>query len=191
MRMESSFLAMARLWFGVFTDRMAESTHYSPDLDQVAKTVAKRSFCMLATTSPGGRPHVAGVLYQAIGLTLYVNMSRDSWKARNVADNPYVAVSIPIRRLPLGGPPSTVQFQGRADILAFDDPDVVRLVEAGELKNITGHGELDHPDGCFVRITPLRRITTYGLGMSLLKLIRDPLHAGGSVELAQGVGDPR
>jgi general stress protein 26 len=183
---------MARPGTGVFTDHMAEPTHYSPDLDQVVKAIAKRSFCMLATVSPSGRPHVAGVLYQAIGTTLYVNMSRDGRKARNVADNPYVAVSIPIRRLPVGGPPSTVQFQGRAEILGFDDPDIVRMVGAGELKNITSHGELDHPDGCFVRITPLRRLTTYGLGMSLLKLIRDPLHAGGTVELAaQDVGAPR
>jgi general stress protein 26 len=182
---------MARLTPGVFTDRMTEPTHYTPELDQVAKAVAKRSFCMLATASPSGRPHVAGVLYQAIGTTLYVNMSRDSWKARNVADNPHVAVSIPIRRLPVGGPPSTVQFQGRADILALDDPDIVRMVEASQLKNISSHGELDHPDGCFLRITPLRRITTYGLGMSLLKLVRDPLHAGGTVELAApGAGSP-
>jgi len=35
-------------------------------------------------------------------------------------------------------------------------------------------------------------VTTYGLGMSLLTLIRDPLHAGGSVELvAEGTGSPR
>jgi len=183
---------MARPGAGVFTDHMAEPTHYSPDLDQVVKAIGKRSFCMLATVSPSGRPHVAGVLYQAIGTTLYLNMSRDSRKARNIADNPLVAVSIPIRRLPVGGPPSTVQFQGRAEILGFDDPDLVRMVGAGELKNITSHGELDHPDGCFVRITPLRRITTYGLGMSLLTLIRDPLHAGGTVELAaQDAGAPR
>lgn len=183
---------MARPGASLFTDGMAEATHYSPDLSQVVRAIARRSFCMLATTSPSGRAHVAGVLYQAIGTTLYVNMSRDGRKARNIADNPYVAVSIPIRRLPVGGPPSTVQFQGRAEILGFDDPDIVRMVGAGELKNITSHGELDYPDGCFVRVTPLGRITTYGLGMSLLKLIRDPLHAGGTVELAtQGAGDPR
>jgi general stress protein 26 len=190
--MESSLLTMARLRAGVFTDRMTEPTHHTPELAQVVKAVARRSFCMLATASSSGRPHVAGVLYQAIGTTLYVNTSRDSRKARNVADNPYVAVSIPIRRLPVGGPPSTVQFQGRAEILGFDDPDIVRMVGAGELKNVTSHGELDYPDGCFLRITPLRRITTYGLGMSLLKLIRDPLHAGGTVELAApGLGDRR
>jgi Pyridoxamine 5'-phosphate oxidase len=190
--MESSFLTLARLGIGPFTDGMAEPTHYTPALDQVARAIAKRSFCMLATASRSGRPHVAGVLYQAIGVTLYVNMSRDSRKARNIADNPAVAVSIPIRRLPLGGPPSTVQFQGRAELLGFDDPDIVRMVGAGELKNITSHGELDYADGCFVRVAPRRRMTTYGLGMSLLRLIRDPLHAGGSVELAaQGVGDHR
>jgi general stress protein 26 len=187
--MESSFVAMARPGTAVFTDRMTEPTHYSPDLDQVVKAIAKRSFCMLATVSPSGRPHVAGVLYQAIGTTLYVNMSRDGRKGRNIVENPHVAVSIPIRRVPVAAPPSTVQFQGRAEMLGFDDPDIVRLVAAGELKNITSHGELDHPDGCFVRITPQRRITTYGLGMSLLKLIRDPLHAGGTVELgAQAMG---
>jgi hypothetical protein len=183
--MESSFLAMARPGAAAFTDHMTEPTHYSPDLDQVVKAIAKRSFCTLATVSPIGRPHVAGVLYQAIGTTLYVNMSRDGRKGRNIVENPHVAVSIPIRRLPVGGPPSTVQFQGRAEMLGFDDPDIVRMVGAGELKNITSHGELDHADGCFVRITPLRRMTTYGLGMSLLKLIRDPLHAGGTVELEE------
>jgi predicted pyridoxine 5'-phosphate oxidase superfamily flavin-nucleotide-binding protein len=181
--MESSFLAMARPRATVFTDRMTEPTHYSPDLDQVVKAIARRSFCMLATVSRSGRPHVAGVLYQATGTTLYVNMSRDGRKGRNIAENPHVAVSIPIRRLPVGGPPSTVQFQGRAEMLGFDDPEIVRMVAAGELKKITSHGELDHSDGCFVRITPQRRMTTYGLGMSLLKLIRDPLHAGGTVEL--------
>jgi general stress protein 26 len=179
----------------VFTAHMTDTTTdpspYRPELEQVTKAMAKRSFCNLATVSPKGRPHVAGVLYQAIGTTLYLNTSRDSHKARNVADNPHVAVVIPIRRLPVGGPPSTVQFQGDAEILPLDDPDMVRLVEAGRLKNITSHGELDHPDGCFIRITPRRRLTTYGLGMSLLTLIREPLSAGGSIELpapTAGVG---
>ena len=183
---------MDRLTAPVFTGGMTEPTHYTPELDQVTKAIAKRSFAVLATASQANRPHVAGVLYQAIGTTLYVNTSREGKKARNIAENPHVAVTIPIRRLPVGGPPSTVQFQGRADILAPDDPEIMRLVEAGRLKNITSHGELDHPDGCFLRITPVRRLTTYGLGMSLVKLIRDPLHAGGSVELtASAAGSHR
>ena len=187
---------MPQLWpvsfSGSLLSGMTEPTHYTPDLDEVVQAIAAGSHCTLASVSSRHRPHVATVIYQAIGATLYVNTSRDSRKARNVADNPHVAVSIPIYRLPVEAPPSTVQFQGRADILAFDDPDIVPLLEAERLPNITSHGELDYPDGCFLRITPGKRLTTYGLGMSLEQLMSDPLHAGGSVELpAEGAGSPR
>ena len=153
-----------------------------PRLGRLTKVIGKRSFCTLATVSAANRPHVAGVLYEAVGTSLYVNTSGTSRKARNLAENPHVGVCIPVRRLPLG-PPSSLQFQATAEILAMDDPDIVRLLEAGELKSITGHGELDEPEGCFVRMTPARRVHTYGLGMPLRKLLRDPLHAAGTVEL--------
>lgn len=146
--------------------------------DTVLDTIAKRSFCTLSTASPAGRPHAAGVLYATVGTTLYVNTRRDSRKARNVAANAAVAVCIPIRRLPVG-PPSSVMFQATADVLAVDDPHITRLVEAGELKAITRHGELDDPANCFVRIVPTGRVNTYGLGMSLWRFLRDPLNAAG------------
>ena len=94
---------------------------------------------------------------------------------------------IPVRRLPLG-PPSSVQFQGGAEILAVDDPEVVRLLAHGQLRSITSHGELDEPDDCFLRITPGGRINTYGLGMPLRQLLRDPLHAAGSVDVGPSGG---
>jgi general stress protein 26 len=146
------------------------------------KAVAKRSFCTLATSSDAGRPHVAGVIYSAVGTTFYVSTLRDSRKARNIAANPRVAVSVPVRRLPIG-PPSAVQFQGTAEILDNDDPHVRELAAAGRLKAISAHGELELPTGCVLRITPGRRLITYGLGMSLRRLLRDPLDAAGVVEL--------
>ena len=152
----------------------------------VLRTIAKRSFCTLATTSARQRPHVAGVLYTAQGPTLYVSTDRPSRKARNIAENPRVAVCIPVRRVPVG-PPSTVQFQGVAELLAVDDPHIVPLMEGGSLKKITSHGELDLPDVCFVRITPVGTAHTYGLGMSLLRLMRDPLNAAGTVQLTTAV----
>lgn len=154
------------------------------DLDEVTKAMAKRSFCMLATVSPANRPLAAGVVYEAVGTTLYVSTDRSTRKARNIADNPHVGVNIPVRRMPVG-PPALVQFQGVAKVLASDDPEIVELLEAGQLKGVTSHGELDRPDSCFLRITPARKINTFGLGMSLLKLIRDPLNGAGSVELPQ------
>lgn len=152
------------------------------DLDTVTRALGKRSFCLLATVSPADRPHAAGVLYQAVGTTLYVSTDLTSRKARNIGHNSRVGVNIPVRRAPFG-PPSLIQFQGTAEILENDDPEITRLVEAGRLKKITSHGELERPGTCMVRITPARRLNTYGLGMSLIQLIRHPLDAAGYVEL--------
>ena len=82
-----------------------------------------------------------------------------------------------IRRLPVG-PPFTVQFQATAHLVAMDSPEIETLVTAGRLGEITGHGELDEPDGVFIRIDPKQRVHTYGIGVSALALARDPLHVG-------------
>ncbi|CAN5139764.1 hypothetical protein BH18ACT4_BH18ACT4_02050 [soil metagenome] len=154
-----------------------------PRLDQVTKAIASRSFCTLATASAANRPHVAGVIYVADENVLYVSTLRTSRKARNIAENPDVFVCIPVRRLPVG-PPSSVQFAAVAELLASNDPEVVGLAEAGRLKPIVSHCELDLADGCFLRITPTGRLHTYGLGLTLRQLIRNPLEAGGRVDLA-------
>jgi general stress protein 26 len=154
----------------------------APEL--VLEAIAKRSYAVVATVSTAGHPHAAGMLYATVGSTLYVSTDRSSRKGRNLAVNGRVGVTIPVRRVPVGGPPSAIQFQGSAEVLATDDPEVLRLVETGALKAITSHGELDRPDGCIVRITPDRRVHTYGLGMSLWELIRHPLDAAGRADLA-------
>lgn len=155
----------------------------NPRIEQVLKAITRRSFCTLATASATNRPHVAGVLYVAEENVLYVSTLRTSRKARNIAENPWVFVCIPVRRLPVG-PPSTVQFAATAVLLAPQDPDIRRLVSTGRLKAITSHGELDLPDGCFLRIVASPKLHTYGLGLPLRQLMRDPLNAGGGVELA-------
>ncbi|WP_214404133.1 pyridoxamine 5'-phosphate oxidase family protein [Pseudonocardia lacus] len=151
-------------------------------LATATRAIAKRSFCTLATASDASRPHIAGVLYSAAGRTLYVSTFRDSRKARNVAVNPRVAVTVPVRRLPVG-PPAAVQFQGTARILDNDDPEIRELAAAGRLKAISGHGELELDGGCVLRIEPGRRMVTFGLGMPLLRFLRDPLNAAGAVDL--------
>ncbi len=152
-----------------------------PRWDDVVRAIAKRSFCLLATTSPAGRSHVAGVLYDEVDGGLYVSVDRPSRKARNIEANPHVALTVPIRRIPVG-PPSTAMFQTTATVLANDDPEVRRLAADGRLGDITGHGELNLASGCIVRIDPPAVIHTYGLGLSLWRLIREPLRGGGRVE---------
>jgi len=43
---------------------------------------------------------------------------------------------------------------------------------------------LEDPRGCFLRITPNGRVGTYGIGVPIRKVLRDPLSAIGSVSLA-------
>jgi general stress protein 26 len=149
----------------------------------VTKAIAKNAFATLATSSAANRPHVAGIAYAEAGGDLYVSTMESSIKARNIAANPRVAVTIPVRRLPFF-PPSTIQFQGSAEIIPSNDPRIAALIEGGELKQVTSHGEVDLPGGCFLKITPTRRIVTFGLGMSLLALIRNPLAAGRTVQFS-------
>ena len=152
------------------------------DAEFVLDTIRKRSFATLATTSSEGWPHAAGVLYGASGGSLYVSTMRGSRKARNVIDNPKVAVTVPVRRSPVG-PPSTIIFQSTARVLDLDDPGLQAAAATGELKSVTSHGELELPGGVFIEVALPRKVVTYGLGMSLLSLMRDPMHAAGVAHL--------
>lgn len=147
----------------------------------IAKRIARRSCCVLTTTSDD-RPHAVVVLYVAVGMNVYVNTRRASRKARNIAKNPNVSLCIPIRRLPIG-PPSSVQFAANAVLLAPEDPEIESCVRSGALARITSHGELALNGSCFVRITPTGRVNTYGLGIPLRRLIADPLHAAGVCDI--------
>lgn len=158
------------------------ATTHRPDPEAVVKAIEKRSFMNMATVSESGAPHVAGVLYAFVDGVFYLSTLRSSRKARNIEANPKAAVTIPIRRVPVG-PPSTVQFQATAEVLDPDSPEILELVEEGRIEEITGHGELDLDGGCFIRLTPADRWTTYGLGMSVIELARDPLAAGGAVHV--------
>ena len=157
-------------------------TTFRPDPTTVRRTIGRRSVATLATVSAAGRPHAATVLYQLVDDALFVSTSRDSRKARNVADRGVAAVTIAVRRLPVG-PPASIQFQSAADVLAADDPELARLASAGRLGRITSHGELDLAGGCFLRLSLPPRIVTYGLGMSLWRLMRTPLDAAGEAVL--------
>ncbi|HET6662832.1 MAG TPA: pyridoxamine 5'-phosphate oxidase family protein, partial [Acidimicrobiales bacterium] len=155
---------------------------FEPNAGLVRRALARRSFATVATVSERGRPHVAGVLYALADDALWFSTDRDSRKGRNLAANPHVAVDVLVRRIPVG-PPSSIHFQATAEIVDTDDPRLRALVAAGELKSITGHGELDRPGGCFVRVALPGRVHTYGLGMSLLHLARHPLECGGTTRL--------
>jgi hypothetical protein len=148
----------------------------------VQRAIARHSFCVLATSSAANRPHAVGILYAAVGLDLYLLIGDDTIKARNIRENPRVAISIPVRTFPFA-PPMAVQYQGSAELVPVDDPEIVALLAAGRLKRITGMGALRTPGVVFVRVRPGRRIASYGIGMSMLTLLRDLTLGARSVEV--------
>jgi len=148
----------------------------------VQRAIKRGSFCTLATSSQANRPHVVGVLYAVVDRSMYVSTLESSVKARNVRANPRVAVCIPVRRFPVG-PPFHVAFQGRAELCTREDARIARLLDTRRLAAITSHGELDDPESCFLVISPGRRVATYGLGVPVRQLVRDPLHGSFSLEV--------
>lgn len=155
-----------------------------PQRKIIRRAIKKHSFCTLATASPANRPLVTGVLYAAAGDLLYVSALETSVKVRNIHENDRVAVCIPVRRYPVG-PPFTVQFQGTATVCSINEPEIVSALEAGRLKRITSHGEFEDPAARVVKIAPGPRVATYGLGVPLRELVRNPLGASRSVRWSQ------
>ena len=156
-----------------------------PDPAMIRRAIERHSVATLATVSAIGRPHAAIVLYECVDDALFVSTSRHSRKARNIADHGVAAVSIAVRRLPVG-PPASIQFQSSAAVLGNDDAEMIRLAETGRLGRITSHGEMDLDDGCFLRLQLPARAITYALGMSLWRVMRNPLDAAGEVDLRSG-----
>src|SRR4051794_37502293 len=83
----------------------------------VWRAVAHASFAVLGHVTPAGAPRSSGVVYAVEGRSMFVAVAKDSWKARHMAVDGLVAVTVPIRRggllsllLPL--PPATVSFPG-------------------------------------------------------------------------------
>ena len=161
-----------------------------PDPTTIRRAMERRSIATLATVSERGRPHAATVIYQCVDDALFISTSGGSRKARNVAETGVAAVTIAVRRLPVG-PPASIQFQSSAAVLALDDPEVVGLAAAGRLDRITSHGELDLDGGCFLRVALPARVHTYALGMSLWRVLRNPLEVAGQVDLHTDGGPDR
>lgn len=168
---------------------MSKMDHLKPSVSEqeqrvtfalVLRLLRKHDFAVLSTADEKGNPHAAGVTY---GVTwpgdefaFYVMTRRHLKKARNIAQNPRVALVIPLaRRLLWFLPPPTIQLSGRAEILDWTDERgsaVFRLFWMGRriltaYEDASRHGE---ERICFLKITPDPLITTYMVGSHIWEL---------------------
>ena len=156
----------------------------APSTDLVWKEIQRQMFAVLGFVSATGEARTAGIVYVVRGRELFLGTSRNSWKARHIAKNPKVSLTVTIpKRIPLFPwvkiPPATVTFQGNAAVSGLDEvsADVRRALFRGlELDAATREGI------CIIRVAPRGEFVTYGVGVSLLTM-RHPEEARGRASI--------
>lgn len=145
--------------------------------EQVWEALGKASFAILSYVTPTGEPRSSGVVYAIQGGRLYVAVSPDSWKAKHIATDGRVAVTVPVRR---GGilslvapiPPATITFHGAATVHPAGSPQVRPLLkELGSLVPAERQSSAS-----VIEVVPEGTFLSYGIGVSLMKM-RDPVAA--------------
>lgn len=153
--------------------------------EQVWEAIEKEIFAVLGMVTAHNEARTAGVVYVVRDRRLYVVTDKDAWKARHIAGNPHVSVTIPIAKriffLPwIKIPAATITFAGTARIRETGEtpPELLqqlfRGLEADEEK-VAG--------SCLIEITAQKDFITYGVGMPLMQM-RDTEKARGRVPVA-------
>jgi hypothetical protein len=155
-------------------DGAAAPPSASATTELVWRALRRASFAVVSHVTPAGRPRSSGVLYALAGRRLYAVVGEDSWKARHIAADGDVAVTVPVRRggllsLLMPIPPATVSFHASAIVHASDwldqhpvPPELARLLPTER-----------RAGSSVVEIEPRGAFVTYGIGVPLLRM-RDP-----------------
>lgn len=162
--------------------------------EQVLRELRAHNFAVLTTVDADAAPDAAGVNYGVSApnrdLALYVMTRRHLKKARNIAQNPRVALVVPLRRRLLWFiPPATIQLRGQAEILDETDPegtDVFRRFWMGR-RILAAYEQARRQQGetriCFLKITLDPLIRTYAVGYTIWDLQRRMEAAGATVHI--------
>jgi Pyridoxamine 5'-phosphate oxidase len=147
-----------------------------PTSEQVWRALAGASFAVVSHVTPTGAPRSRGVVYTVVGRRLYVAVAPERLKARHIAVNGRVSVTVPVRR---GGvlsllfpiPPATISFHGTAVVHAAGSPASETLVGLEHLLPVERRAS-----AAVIEIVPEGRFLTYGVGVSLMQM-RSPAAA--------------
>ncbi|KQY47701.1 pyridoxamine 5'-phosphate oxidase family protein [Cellulomonas sp. Root137] len=148
---------------------------HRPTSEDVWRAIERASFAVLSHLTPTGEPRSSGVVYVATGGRMYVAVAPDSWKARHLADDGRLAVTVPVRRggllsLVLPIPPATVSFHATAVVHPAG-----AMPEAPE--RLASLVPPERRAECrIIEIQPVGQFLTYGIGVSLSDL-RSPAAA--------------
>ncbi|MFX1549420.1 MAG: pyridoxamine 5'-phosphate oxidase family protein, partial [Promethearchaeota archaeon] len=141
------------------------------------------NWLVLCTVDDKNVPHSSVVVYQSDGYAIYSLTGKNTLKARNIRKNSNVAITIPFRKnffhKIIPAPPAELHFTAEAEIKPFDDERARKIFS----KYLKYHENVENQvESIWLKITPSRRIATYGVGIKLLKM-RKPEIARNLIEL--------
>ncbi|MGR0320600.1 pyridoxamine 5'-phosphate oxidase family protein [Agromyces sp. ZXT2-3] len=157
--------------------------------ETVWQAIANENFLVVGMVSARGEARTAGVMHHVDDGLIWFTTNDREWKARHIAANPSVSVTVPIaKRVPfvpwVRVPAATITFAATAEIVPVADlpPTVGRALLHG--LEVTDGGER----GALVAVAlrPHGDFVTYGIGVSVLGM-RDTEHARGRVPVATPV----
>jgi hypothetical protein len=148
--------------------------------NQVWQAVEKELFAVIGMVTARQEARTVGVMYFVRQRKLYFGTESDTWKARHIAGNPHVSVTVPIaKRIPvlpwIRVPAATITFSGVARVLPATEasPDLLRAAFRGIAGDVGALAGL-----CLFEITPAKDFLTYGVGVPLMRM-RHPEQARG------------
>jgi hypothetical protein len=153
--------------------------------EQVWTELEKELFAVLGMVTSAGEARTVGIVYAVSEHKLYISTGRDSWKARHVAGNRHVSITVPIaKRIPflpwIKIPAATITFQGKAAVL--EPEKVSREALRTLLRGLADDAER-LATMCVIEIEPVGEFITYGAGMPM-KQMRDTTKARGRAPVA-------
>lgn len=159
--------------------------------DQVWKAIEREVFAVLGMVTARQEARTVGVVYGVHDRKLYIGTGKQRWKARHVAANPHVSLTIPIaKRIPIMPwvkiPAATITFAGDARVIAGEDasPDLLKAMFRQQSYDPAFVASM-----CLIEVTPVGDFVTYGVGVSLSEM-RFPEKARGRASVGAGTTSP-
>lgn len=145
--------------------------------DYVEKLLRTKNFGILSTMTSKGRPHSVGVVYalspRGQPFSIYLISRVSLKKVRNINDNPNISFAVPFPHYIFRMiPPSCIQFQGKAELIPFDDPTALKAFQRSiVLRRSIMHNLSLGGENTFIKIVPDNKIYSFGIGNSILHFI--------------------
>jgi len=157
--------------------------------DQVWHEIEQNLFAILGMVTPMGEARTAGIVYIVDNRKFYIGTDKAAWKAKHIAHNPHVSLTIPIAKqipfLPwIKIPAATITVSGVATVLNLTEvkADVLKKLYRDVVKD-----EKAMAESCVIEVIPQKDFITYGVGIPLIQM-RVPDHARGRAHVIDANG---